>query len=589
MNSQNLIFGSSSLQKTIWLFVILILAIPVVADNTPKLLTSISPTQWQTSIPELMLKARIPGLSVAVILDGEIVWSDAFGVKNDSTKEPCDEATIFEAASLTKPFFAYIVIQYVSEGKLDLDKPLVEYISEKIIADSLLAHPFDQPGFRRDWFEKITARQILSHSSGMPHGEPADSCYPLLFEPGEKFKYSASGYRFLQLVLENIEGATLDEIARQRVLDPLGMTHTSLVWRDGYEQAAANGHDMFGTPQDHRRWPRASAAASMYTNATDYAKFICAILNNKQLSRDNIAAMLKPQIKVDDHLSWSLGFGRQQDSNGMAFWQWGDYGIYRNFVMAYDKQRSGIIWLTNSFYGLSILDEFVERCVGGKEYANAYIEYPAYDSPTMRFVFYAIDNGAGAALKRIDDFKGEGYDEVNERALNDIGYAFLNVNRVGEAIALFQYNIHEYPKSANVWDSYAEACMKAGELDSAFVYYKKSIELNPSSSNAKKRIEWISLELEARENPMKLTEQELSVFAGDYGPRHLRVQNDTLYYSRDGSTNPERYIYPLKDNWFGLQGNVDWRFHFVLDEAGKAVAIEGWVFMGMVDKHERNR
>ena len=583
MNKQSVIW------KTICLLSIIIFAVPAIADNTPLLQTKVSPQEWQAYIPELMSKAHIPGLSVAVIRDGKIAWSGAFGVINDSTSAPCDEGTIFEAASLTKPFFAYIILQYESEGKLDLDKPLVEYLPEQIIVDSLLIHPLDKPGFHRDWFEKITARQILSHSSGMPHGEPIDSCYPLLFKPGERFKYSAAGYRYLQLVLENIEGVGLEEIAKRRVLEPLGMTHTSLVWREEYEQTAANGHDMFGIPQDHRRWSRAHAAASMYTTATDYAKFICAVLNNTQLKKDDTAAMLTSQIEIDDHLSWSLGFGRQHDSNGMAFWQWGDYGIYRNFVMAYEKQRSGIVWLTNSFYGMSIVDELVEKCVGGKEYANDYLEYPAYDSPSTRFIFYVIDEGAEAALNRIDDFKGEGYDGLNESAINGIGYSFLNVNRVGEAIALFQYNVQKYPQSSNVWDSYAEACMKAGEPDSAVAYYSKSIELDSLNVNAKQHIDWISVELKARDNPPKLAGQDLAAFAGDYGPRHLRVQNDTLYYYRDGSTNPERYLYPLASDWFGLQENSDWRFHFVSDDTGQTIAIEGWTITGMRDRHERDK
>ncbi len=589
MNKQKSIIAKSSVGVYLALFSFIVLSFPATADNVPALITEPYPQKWQNEISDLMAKARIPGLSAAIIQDGEIVWADAFGVKNDSTGEPCDKQTIFEAASMTKPLFAYIALLYAKEGKLDLDKPLVKYLPKQLIADSVLTHPLDRPGFRRDWFEKITARHVLSHSAGMPHGKPIDEYYPLLFEPGKEFKYSASGYRFLQLVIEYMEGATLDEIAKKRVLDPLGMTETSLVWRDEYEQTAANGHDMFGVPQVHRRWSRANAAASMYTTATDFAKFICAILNNKQLESDETTSMLSPQIEIDDHLSWSLGFGRQSDSNGMAFWQWGDYGIYRNFVLAYEKQKCGIVWFTNSFYGISILDELVEKCLGGKEHANNYLEYPAYNSPSMRFIFSAIDNGVEAAMKHIDEYNGEDYDDVNELTINDIGYTFLNDNRIGEAISLFQYNVKEYPKSSNVWDSYAEACMVAGELDSAATYYKRGLEIDSSNGSAKKHLEWISTELNARENPLKLTGLELSVYAGDYGPRHLRVQNDTLYYRRDGSSNPERYLYPLKPGWFGLQDNTDWRFHFEIDETGKAVAIEGWVYRGMVDKHARDK
>jgi CubicO group peptidase (beta-lactamase class C family) len=121
-------------------------------------------------IPELMQKANVPGLSIAVIRDGELLWSGAFGIKNLHAGEPVTEDTIFEAASLTKPFFAYLAMMMVEKGELDLDKPMIEYIPREII-EKEIGHSLDLEGFRKDWFEKITARMVLSHSSGLPHGE----------------------------------------------------------------------------------------------------------------------------------------------------------------------------------------------------------------------------------------------------------------------------------------------------------------------------------------------------------------------------------------------------------------------------------
>jgi len=137
------------------------------------------------SIPDLMAKARIPGLSIALIWDGAIVWEKGYGVKNLKTGELVDEHTIFEAASLTKPLFAYLAMMLVENGELDLDKPLHEYVPRELI-ESGLQHPLDYPGFRADWLQRITARMVLSHSSGMPHGQRAKP-FPLLFEPGTRF------------------------------------------------------------------------------------------------------------------------------------------------------------------------------------------------------------------------------------------------------------------------------------------------------------------------------------------------------------------------------------------------------------------
>lgn len=566
---------------------VMVLIGTVAAQDSPSLLTTASPTEWETLVPSLMSKARIPGLSIAVIRDGKIVWTGAFGVKSAATSVPCDEGTIFEAASLTKPLFAYLALLYVADGKLDLDTPLINYLPEQVIVDSVLKHPLDKPGFRRDWFERITARHVLSHSSGMPHGDPIDPHYPLFFEPGSEYRYSAEGYYFLQLILENMEGMALEEIAQRRVLDPLGMTHSCLVWRDEYEQTAANGHNIFGLPQNHRRWSRAHAGASMYTTATDYARFVCAVMNKIQLNAEQTADMLTSQIEIDDHISWSLGFGLQSDANGRAFWQWGDYGIYRNFIIAYEEPQSGIVWLTNSYHGLSIVDDLVANCVGGTTYAGKFLGYSPYDSPFMRFAFLTMDEGAEAAIARIAEFRAEDSSLLDERAINSIGYSLLNADRIDDAIAFFELNTREHPQSSNAWDSYAEGQMRAGRLDTAIAFYRRSLQLDTTNHNAERYIEWINVELEARDHPVELTGEDLSKLVGQYGPRRVRLQNDTLYYIRQGSGRPERYLYPLKRDLFGLQGSPDWRFHFELGESGRAVAIEGWTVTGIVDRHIR--
>lgn len=557
------------------------------AQDSLSLLTTASPQEWEAFVPSLMSKAHIPGLSIAVIREGKIVWTGAFGVKNVATGAPCDEETIFEAASLTKPLFAYLTLLYVADGKLDIDTPLINYLPEQVIVDSLLKHPLDKPGFRRDWFERITARHILSHSSGMPHGDPVDSVYPLFFEPGSKYRYSADGYYLLQLLLENMETMPLEKIAQRRVLDPLGMTHSCLVWRDEYKQTAANGHNMFGDPQNHRRWSRAHAGASMYTTATDYARFVCAVMSKIQLNAEETSGMLAPQIEVNDHISWSLGFGRQRDANGTAFWQWGDYGIYRNFIIAYEELRSGVVWLTNSYHGLGIVDDIVAKCVGGTTYTGEYPGFSHYDSPFTRFTFLAMDEGVEVAIARIAEFRAEDSNRLDERAINRMGYDLLNAGRIDDAIAFFELNTQEHPASSNAWDSFAEGHMRAGRLDTAIAFYRRSLQLDTTNQNAERYIEWIKVELEARDHPVELSSEYLSKLVGKYGPRRVRLQNDTLYYLREGSGNPERYLYPLKPDLFGLQGSPDWRFRFEFDESGRAVAIEGWHVTGIVDRHMR--
>ncbi len=184
----------------------------------------------ETLVPELMKKARIPGLQIALIHDGEITWNKGFGVKNANTNEPVTPETIFEAASLTKPFFAYVVMKLVEEKVLEPDTPLITYLPREEI-EKEIGHSLDETGFHKEWLEKITARHVLSHSSGLPHGERGKP-FPIFFAPGTKYKYSAAGYYFLQLVVERLKGEKLETIMKKYALDPLGMKNSSMIWKE---------------------------------------------------------------------------------------------------------------------------------------------------------------------------------------------------------------------------------------------------------------------------------------------------------------------------------------------------------------------
>ncbi len=432
----------------------------------------------EITIPRLMEKADIPGLSIAVIRDGKIMWSKGFGIKNTKTGEKVSDDTVFEAASLTKPFFAYAAMKLVESGELELDRPLIEYTPQEYLEKKYIGHAMGLEGFRRDWFEKITTRLVLSHSSGLPHGGPRKPL-PILFEPGTKYRYSADGYMYLQRVIEHLKGEPLREIMRKMVIEPLRMKDSSMVWQERYETQSAVGHDVFsGTEGRFRKRKRAHAGATLYTTARDYARFVLAMMNNEGLRRTTIDMMLSHQIKVDTNVFWGLGFGLEKAGWGDAFWQWGDYGIFRNYIVAYKTQKIGIVYLTNSFNGLSIGPELVSMAIGGgKDLALAYLNYAHYDSPTMVCAKILEEKGTVEAAKLFNELRQKHPEEFNEGAINGLGYMLLSMRRYDEAIQVFRLNIQTYPNSANVYDSLAEAYMRKGDIDLAIEQYMKTLEM----------------------------------------------------------------------------------------------------------------
>jgi len=437
-------------------------------------------------LPELMKQARIPGLSIAVIKEGKLLWTRGFGVKNGQTGEPVTADTIFEAASLTKPFFAYLAMKFVERGKISLDMPLVDYVPRAEVEKGL-GHSLEHPGFRSDWFRKITARMVLSHSSGLPHGERGTPL-PIFFEPGTKYRYSADGYYFLQKAIEHLEGEPLEKIMDSMVIVPLKMESSSLVWQQRYEKTAAVGHDVLGeTDGQFRKRTEAHAAATLYTTAGDYARFVMAMMNDAGLRVETIREMLKPQIEVAENISWGIGFGLERTSNGEAFWQWGDYGTFRNYVVGYKEDKLGVVYLTNSFNGLSIGQELIRQAIGGgSDPGLAYLNYDQYDSPVARFLNSVLDKGADAVPALYREFTKGSLESLDEAAVNRIGYQLLNAKKSLEAIAVLKLNVAHHPGSANVYDSLAEAYMINGDRELAIAYYRKALEMIPQDTKAGK-------------------------------------------------------------------------------------------------------
>lgn len=444
--------------------------------------------QLEQSIPVLMKEGEVPGLSIAIIRDGKVVWQQNFGVANSATKQIVTDNTIFEAASLSKPVFAYAVLKLVEKGKLDLDTPLVKYLSKPYVENDERA-------------AKITARMVLTHTTGFPNwsfNQPLKT----QFDPGERFSYSGEGFVYLQKVVEHLTSQSLNDVMRKEVFEPLGMTSSSFVWMDKYENLKATGHDSAGTAKPLRKYTEAIAAGSLHTTTSDYAKFVIAMIKRTGLKKETFKQMLSRQSKVDEGCSncidnkptgrlstsifWGLGWGLQQIENENSFWHWGDNnGDTHCFVIASEKQKSGVLIFTDSGNGHSIIPAIVEQVTGGKQPVIAWINYEPYNSPAKSLLRAILSEGIDAPLRRYLAERTDEAKRINERDTNRLGYALLQRKRSAEAIEIFKLNIADHPKSANTYDSLAEAYLETGEKQLAITFYKKALEVDANYPNAK--------------------------------------------------------------------------------------------------------
>lgn len=309
--------------------------------------------------PKLMRIHHVPGASIALVENQRIVWADAFGVANAESKAAVTTNTLFEAASMSKPLFAYAVLKLVEAEKLNLDRPLSEYLIKPYLAD--------EPRHRQ-----ITARMVLNHTSGFPNwrkgGWRSGNPLSLKFEPGAGFGYSGEGFLYLQRVAEHLTGEPLDRLMRQRLLRPLGMSTSSYKWESANSTRIAAGHHQNGSLKTAvRRYDHPNAAYTLFTTPSEYARFLIEMMKPDRSADHSLSAeMLSAMIQPDTHdqtrqRHFGLGWSVLKRPHGNLVAHGGANGSgFRCFSRFDPKRRTGIVIMTNGIGGASLHQDLLK-------------------------------------------------------------------------------------------------------------------------------------------------------------------------------------------------------------------------------------
>jgi len=523
-------------------------------------------------LPQMLDSAEVPGLAIAIVENGKPVWMRGFGFKNAATKAPVIESTIFQAASLSKPVFAYAVHKLVEEGKFDLDQPLLEYVPQAYFEAAFLKRPLDDERMRR-----LTARMVLSHTTGFPNWRRGEKGLQLNFEPGAHFNYSGEGFVLLQKVIERLTGQTLQEFVARQVFLPLGMAASSYVWRNEYAPDLAEPHDLLGKVEERPPTLEGNAAYSLYTTARDYGIFLAAMLEQRGLEKKTFAQMLKPQMQLParwgdfsgakaEGLSWGLGWGLQRTKVDESFWHWGDNGAYRCYVVDYPKQNRGLVFFTNSVRGLNMTAELV-RQIGGDDHAALmqWLNYDSYNSASAILEKTARKNGMAAAIAQFRaQSKAKPNYRLNEGAVNSLGYLLMRGNRLDDALQVFQLNVEFFSDSWNVFDSYAEAQLRNGARRLAEENYAKSLAMNPDNAGAKQILQQLRSDRPRTGNAQFRLKGHASArlvtLAGDFNDwsaLHTLFEKEGEDWTCRINLLPGKYFYKfvVDDKWITDPGN----------------------------------
>ena len=326
-------------------------------------------TQLESLIAHLMREAVVPGVAIALVKDGAVVWHRAFGVRDAESRQPVDERTVFPTASVSKTVFAYATMQLCDRGVLALDTPLTSYTPDRILeGDPRL--------------ELITARHVLSHTSGLPNHRSGAAPLRIHFAPGERFQYSGEGYWYLQSVITHLTGRVdpaqcadyeaglrqcatdIDSYLRANVLVPCHMPSSGYVGDSSLERHSARRHDSLGRPMPQGQSSaidagRYAAMGGLCTTAVEYASFLSEVLAPRtapsfRLAEPTRQEMLRPQVHVEGPKSWALGWEINETPGGRLFQHQGGQAGVQAFTAASFERRSGYVILTNSDNGAKV-------------------------------------------------------------------------------------------------------------------------------------------------------------------------------------------------------------------------------------------
>lgn len=306
-------------------------------------------------LTERVKAAGIPGLTVAVVRDGSVIYSRAFGVRKLGKDEKLTPEHIFHFASVSKPFVATAIVQLAEQGKLELSDPVVKHLAYFRLAD--------------ERFRDITIEQMLNHTSGMPDVEDYEwrkpqfddgaseryvrsmSSKQLLWDPGNGWQYSNMAFDVLGDLIAKVSDMSFEDYMRTNILNPIGMVESSFIYPQIDPALRTTGH--VGTPAEVSTiYPynrRHAPSSTLNSSVAEMTRWMMVNLNRGQLNGRRI---LKEEsfdllwTSTTDHdigLSWFIyeeGKEREVSHGGS------DLG-FRSHIVLLPNDGIGVVWASN--------------------------------------------------------------------------------------------------------------------------------------------------------------------------------------------------------------------------------------------------
>jgi CubicO group peptidase (beta-lactamase class C family) len=449
----------------------------------------------ESFIKNVMNERHIPGLQVAVVQQGKIVFLKSFGMANIQNAVPVNNQSIFAINSCTKAFTGVAMMQLVENGKIDLEAPVSTYL------DSL----------PQIW-QPVKIRQLLTHVSGLPDinrlpnpanrelaGQTKDDfmwakikTLPMDFPTGEQFSYNQTNYIILGKIIDKFNGKPFVKVFNEGQFTLANMTSTVFAdsrdvipnWAQTYTYVSRIDNVKLNEEKLTISYaefsPQHRTASGLNSTAEDIANWIIALQQGKIFKNKASLNTLWTAGTYNNGTptQWALGWVTKPRPKHKAVMA---SGGSRSAFIVYPDDDLAVVVLTN-LAGASP-EEFIDELAG---FYNP--EIPISDPITairMQLEKRGFDNAFEVYKELHQKYPNFNATEVD---LNDWAYRLLG-KKVKEATQIFKLNATLYPDSWNAFDSYGEALLKSGQKQEAIKMYQKSVALNPNNKDGKRILE----------------------------------------------------------------------------------------------------
>jgi CubicO group peptidase (beta-lactamase class C family) len=430
--------------------------------------------------------------SVLVAEQGKIVYQGAYGMANQEWNIPNTTDTKFMIGSVSKPLTAMLMLIQVQKGLVELDKTVADYLPEFV----------GKPA------AKITIRQLLSHTSGMPNYDIIKDFFPkysrqyfkredyiklyrdsaLAFTPGTKYFYSSWGYFTLGYIMEKVTGKSYAQLMKEEIFDKIGMKNSGSYEHMQIVGKRATGYDYaFGgfTSADFRDQSNTMGTGDIYTTVGDLFKFHLAISNHTLISPELTKEMLKPGMKPADYgFGWfNKNFKYTPTDSLTANFHLGMTEGFISFALRIPSSNSFVVILSNSsptdFFGIT-----------GNLVKALYNKPVHVKQPIHKVVEKTIgEKGAKIAVEIYKKLKADTANNyVDWISMNFIAEQLLTLKRYDDAKIISENNVAEFPDKDLVNFTMGNIYSALDQKAQAIAAYQKALEIYPGYVEAKNRL-----------------------------------------------------------------------------------------------------